>query len=172
MKHPIIKLIILPLAVVITARLWLGPLPPVKRPTTAPTSRPSPRVATSPSEAMVRAMDATWAAVCRVESDFGLAAYNPAEQAAGIAQIRPICLIDANRIVCQSGGPVRTWTMADRYDPAKARAIFATYTTYYAGGNQCPQAWARIWNGGPTGMAKPATLDYWRRVRAAMGAEL
>jgi len=168
MKHPIIKLILLPLAVVITAYLWLGPLSPVKRPTTAPASRPAP----SASEAMVRAMDATWAAVCRVESDFDLAAYNPREQAAGIAQIRPICLVDANRIVCRLGGPVRTWTMADRYDPAKARAIFVTYVTYYARDNQSPEAWARIWNGGPGGMTKPATLDYWRRVRAAMGAEL
>ena len=168
MKHPIIKLIILPLAVVITARLWLGPLPPAKTPTTAPASRPSPRVATSPSEAMVRAMDATWAAVCRVESGYDLAAYNPREQAAGIAQIRPICLVDANRIVRLSGGPGQTWTMADRYHAAKARAIFATYVTYYARNNQCPEAWARIWNGGPNGMAKASTLDYWRRVRAAM----
>ena len=168
MKHPIIKLIILPLAVIITARLWLGPLPPAKTPTTAPASRP----AQSASDAMVRAMDATWAAVCDVESGCVLAAYNPGERAAGIAQIRPICLVDANRIVRLSGGPARTWTMADRYDPAKARAIFATYTTYYARDRQCPEVWARIWNGGPTGMAKPATLDYWRRVRAAMGAEL
>ena len=164
MKHPVIKLIIVPLAVMATARIWLGPLPPAKRPTTMP----SPPAETSPADEMIRAMDATWAAVCRVESGCVLAAYNPAEQAAGIAQIRPICLIDANRIVCLLGGPARTWTMADRYDAAKAREIFVTYVTYYAGVNQCPEAWARIWNGGPNGMTKPATLDYWRRVRAAM----
>ena len=168
MKHPVLKLVIIPLAVLVTARLWLGPLPPAKRPTTAPASRTSPRVATSPAAAMVRAMDATWAAVCAVESGFDLAAYNPAEQAAGIAQIRPICLVDANRIIRLVGGPARNWTMADRYDPAKAREIFATYVTYYARANQCPEAWARIWNGGPTGMTKPATLDYWRRVRDVM----
>ena len=107
------------------------------------------------------ASGALWQSVCAVESGGNPMAYNAQEQAAGIAQIRPICLRDCNRIV----GYTR-WTLADRYNPIKARAMFETYTGHYmrhyklTGGESA----ARIWNGGPEGWRKQGTLAYWRRV--------
>jgi hypothetical protein len=48
-------------------------------------------------------MDATWQAICWVESRNDPNAYNAAEDAAGVAQIRPCYLRDANEHV---GAPV------------------------------------------------------------------
>ena len=108
------------------------------------------------------ASGALWQAVCAVESGGNPMAYNAKEQAAGIAQIRPICLRDCNRIV----GYTR-WTLADRYNPIKARAMFETYTGHYMKhyGLTGNEAAARTWNGGPTGWRKQGTLKYWRKVQ-------
>ena len=112
--------------------------------------------------------DALWLAVCIIESGGNPRAYNAREKAAGIAQIRPICLRDCNRIA-----GYRRWTLADRYDPIKSREMFNIYVHHYA--KRVPrkactlmEARARIWNGGPTGWKKPSTRAYWKRVQAQM----
>ena len=108
--------------------------------------------------------DALWAAVCQVETGGDASAYNESEQAAGIAQIRPICLRDCNRIA-----GYERWTLADRYDVAESRAMFELYTAHYTRriGWTAERA-ARCWNGGPTGWKKESTLGYWRKVQELM----
>lgn len=111
-------------------------------------------------------------AICMVESGNDPNAYNYEENAAGVAQIRPIMIQDANRIY-----RLRTWakdgdhwTLNDRYDPAKSREIFETVISHYMTHYDLTgaKAAARIWNGGPTGWKKRATLQYWRKVSAAL----
>ena len=34
-----------------------------------------------------------------------------------------------------------------------------------------PETWARLWNGGPRGPEKKATIGYWANVQAAMEGE-
>jgi hypothetical protein len=104
-------------------------------------------------------MDATWQAICWVESRNDPNAYNAAEDAAGVAQIRPCYLRDANE---QVGAPV--FGLSDRYDPEASRAMFGAYIERYCpkGG---PEQWARTHNGGPRGPQKEFTLAYWRKVR-------
>lgn len=104
-------------------------------------------------------LEATWQAICQVESGGDPNAYNEAEDAAGIAQIRPCYLRDVNEYL---GAAV--FGLSDRYDPAASRAMFEAYMDRYCrdGG---PEQWARAHNGGPRGPRKAATLDYWRKVR-------
>jgi len=147
--------------VAVSAAIFLGPLP-------VPLPQPPQPAPTRPDPATVSAIDATWAAVCLVESGGDPLAINHLEGAAGIAQIRLICLDDCNRIVRLAGGPAGYWTWNDRFDPAKSREMFATYVTHFAQCDQRPEVWARIWNGGPEGFEKSSTLNYWRRVSAAM----
>ena len=117
---------------------------------------------TPPRNDLRRAFDA----VCMVESKGDPRAVNPAEQAVGIAQIRPICLRDCNRIV----GRAR-WTLADRLDPVKCYAMFVVYVQYYAPGGG-PEAWARCWNSGPKWREKIASTNgYWAKVKAALGGK-
>ena len=104
----------------------------------------------------------TWNAVCWVESKGDPRAYNQAEDAAGIAQIRPIMLQDANRII---GYP--KYTLADRWSPVRSYEIFRLYSLYYAP-NGTPEVWARNWCAGPKGHTKPCSLPYWRKVKAQM----
>lgn len=103
-----------------------------------------------------------WRAICWQESRNNPSAYNPAEQAAGIAQIRPICLRDCNRIV-----GYKRWTLADRYSPTKAREMFEVYTGHYMRHYRLdgPEAAARIWNAGPRGWEKECSVAYWRNIQ-------
>jgi len=105
--------------------------------------------------------DALWESICTVESHHDPKAYCASEDSAGIAQIRPICVRDCNRIVGQN-----KWTLDDRWDVDKSREMFFAYTSHYlkhykVGGSE---ARARIWNGGPTGWRKSSTEGYWRKV--------
>jgi len=104
-------------------------------------------------------MEVTWQAICWVESRNDPNAYNAAEDAAGIAQIRPCYLQDVNEYL---GAAV--FGLADRYDPEASRAMFETYMERYCrdGG---PEQWARCHNGGPRGPRKAGTLEYWRKVK-------
>jgi hypothetical protein len=152
------------LVVPLSAYMFLGGLPVIIQP-------PEPRVMKRPAAARPAVDRSTsmligslWRAVCRVESRGDPKAYNAAEQAAGIAQIRPICLRDCNRIVELVGGPADLWTMTDRYDARKSREMFAVYVTYYHPEPDA-EAWARIWNGGPK---MRGTDRYWRLVSEAM----
>ncbi len=80
-------------------------------------------------------------AICKVESNNDPTKYNRKEKAAGIAQIRPICLQDINRIL-----GIDRYTLTDRYNPTKVHAMFFIYTGHYAKGGTLEEM-ARIWNG-------------------------
>jgi len=115
-----------------------------------------------------------WQAICTVESGGDPVAYNRKEGAAGIAQIRPVCLRDVNRIARLRGVDER-FTYADRHDPLAARRMWTLYLDHYGRAyarrtdrTPTPEVYARIWNGGPTGWRKRSTRGYWQRVRAAM----
>jgi len=115
-----------------------------------------------------------WKAICTVESGGAPDAYNRKERAAGIAQIRPVCLRDVNRIARLRGVDDR-FTGADRRDPDAARRMWVLYLEHYGkayarrtGRPPTPEVYARIWNGGPVGWRKRSTRGYWRRVRAVL----
>ena len=109
--------------------------------------------------------DVLWQAICMQESGGDPNEYKADEQAAGIAQIRPICLRDCNRII-----GYERWTLSDRYNPIEARAMFLLYTGHYMRhyGLHGSEAASRVWNGGPTGWRKNSTLSYWEEVKGRM----
>jgi len=88
-----------------------------------------------------------WEAVCAVESGGNRLAIGDGGKAAGIAQIHPIMVREANRL---AGGRA-FFTLEDRLDPVKSKAIFTIYTEHYAKGRS-DEVRARIWNGGPNAM--------------------
>lgn len=96
----------------------------------------------------------TWKAICWKESKGDPHAVNAKEHAVGIAQIRPIYVRDANRILGR-----QEFTLDDRTDPAKSLAMFRVVVLHYApkGG---PREWARIHNGGGSGLRKQSTVAY------------
>lgn len=107
-------------------------------------------------------------AIAKHESGNNPKKYNKKERAAGHLQIRPCVVSDCNRIVGH-----QKWTLADRYNPSKAREMFNIYLNYYGeqysqttGRKPTSEVLARIWNGGPNGWRKPSTRKYWRDVRA------
>ena len=107
-----------------------------------------------------------WEAICLVESGNIATAYNPAEQAAGIAQIRPIVIECINDYL-----GYEKFTLDDRYCPKKSREIFLEYTWMWIvrkGWHTSDEVRARIWNGGPDGPRKHATLAYWERAQEQM----
>jgi len=104
----------------------------------------------------------TFWAVAWVESRGDPRAFNRSEQAAGIVQIRPIMLADANRIIGW-----QRWTPADRFDVEQSWHMFRVVCRYYAP-QGTPEQWARIWNGGPRGMKKANTIAYWLKVKGAL----
>ena len=112
-----------------------------------------------------------WTATVRVESGGNPQAVNPETGAGGIVQIMPECVDDCNRIAGLRGLGVR-FTQADRFDPVKSRQMWRLYLSYWGqeyerttGYPPTNEVYARLWNGGPTGWRKEATLPYWEAVR-------
>jgi len=114
------------------------------------------------SEIRSQALLRTFHAIAFVESSGDPKAYNRAEDAAGIAQIRPIMLADCNRIMGYD-----RWTLADRFNPVKSLAMFLVYSRYYAP-NGTPETWARNWCAGPKGHTKSCSIPYWNRVKKVL----
>ena len=91
---------------------------------------------------------------------------NVKENAIGIYQIRPIFVEDVNRINVLMGGEI-LYKHEDARNARIAQQMIFVYLTYY--GRQYkldtgkePDAFVlgRIYNGGPKGYQKDATLDY------------
>lgn len=102
-------------------------------------------------------------AICAVESNGNANAIGDQGRAVGAYQIHPAVVADVNRLTGSR------YTIADRLDPAKSRAMCRAYLAHYgerAGGTD--EAHARTWNGGPKGAKKAATVAYWRRVKARL----
>ena len=108
-----------------------------------------------------------WPLICQVESNNNPAAFNVKENAAGIAQIRPIVVRDVNRILnCPVFG------VKNRWEVDASKEMFIAYLTYYGKHYQnrtkkpaTLKVLAQIWNGGPYGWRKKATTKYWKLVR-------
>jgi hypothetical protein len=86
-----------------------------------------------------------WEAVCRVESNGNPLAVGDGGRAAGIAQIWAITVRDVNRFAGTN------YTLNDRFNVEKSKAIFQLYVNHYGKGKS-DEVKARIWNGGPNAM--------------------
>jgi hypothetical protein len=92
-----------------------------------------------------------WEAVCKYESNNNPLAYNPREQATGIAQIRPVLVRDYNQ---RTG---RDYCVEDMYDIEISKEIFMYYASR-RGPNY--EQIARQWNG-----SGPMTDVYWENIK-------
>ena len=104
-------------------------------------------------------------ALIAVESGGRADAVGDNGKALGILQIWDIVVRDVNQIY----GTRYKWR--DALDPLKARVICTQYLKHYGRpeliGKMDPyEANARIWNGGPNGHHKAATVPYWNKVKA------
>jgi hypothetical protein len=104
-----------------------------------------------------------WEAVCRVESNGNPLAVGDGGRAAGIAQIWAITVKDVNRFAGTK------FTLNDRFDVEKSKAIFQLYVNHYGKGKS-DEVKARIWNGGPNAMKatgqKLTNLNrYWAKIK-------
>jgi hypothetical protein len=112
-------------------------------------------------------LDRLLPALEQVESSGNPAAIGDNGRALGILQIWDVVIADVNR------AKGTRYTHADALDPAKARAICRAYLSIYCtprrlGRQPTMEDAARIWNGGPNGHRKPATVKYWQKVAARL----
>ena len=117
--------------------------------------------------------DILWQAICQVETGGHWQATDKPGGAGeiGIAQIRTVCVDDVNRIL-KSYGSKERYTYKDRLSVGKSKEMFYIYVGHYAryytktyGKLATDEIKARIWNGGPTGWNKMATISYWKKVK-------
>ena len=101
-------------------------------------------------------------AIMYVESNYNDSAYNSYEDAVGCLQIRKTMVNDVNRILKRQGNDHR-FTYDDRWLRNKSIAMFEIYCKHY--GLTTAEEIARCWNGGPRGMDKPLTANYWKKVQ-------
>lgn len=104
--------------------------------------------------------ESLWNATCYVETRFNTLAIGDTalvEHSYGIAQIRNERLQDyylATGI---------NYSVTDMFDPVKSKEVFM----FYASGSDL-EVIARTWNGGPTGMNKESTLEYWKLIKSQL----
>jgi|TARA_A100001515_G_scaffold140417_1_gene136091 hypothetical protein len=96
-----------------------------------------------------------------VESSGNDSAYNASEDAVGCLQIRKTMVDDINRILKN-----KIYTYSDRWNRTKSIEMLKIYCNHY--NLNTPEHIARCWNGGPRGLAKPQTVNYWSRVKNKM----
>lgn len=107
-------------------------------------------------------------ALIQVESGGNPSAVGDGGKAVGVLQIHQEVIDDVNRIAGAS------FTAKDRLNRDASIEIFRIYVNHYAtearlGRPVLVQDIARIWNGGPRGHKKLATVGYWVRVRLKLG---
>jgi len=95
-------------------------------------------------------------AVAMVESNMNPNAYNKAENAVGIVQIREIRIRDYNKRANKN------YKLTDCYDPEISRIVFMYYAREIGWRNQ--EKLIRCWNGGPQGMKIKQTKIYYNKV--------
>ena len=101
-------------------------------------------------------------AIMFVESSYNNFAYNPNEDAVGCLQIRRCMVDDINRILERKNSLLR-FNYNDRWSRKKSIQMFEIYRKYY--NLNTYEKIARWWNGGPNGIYKSTTADYWDRVK-------
>lgn len=111
-------------------------------------------------------------AIARVESRGIDCAVGDDGKAAGRYQLHKIYVDDVNRIAKTN------YTYNDRFDAEKSLTMVKIYLSHYGkrytrltGKPATDEVKARIHNGGPNGFRKPATLQYWNKVKEAMEDE-
>lgn len=101
-------------------------------------------------------------AIIQVESKGDPNAVGDGGKAVGILQIHKVMVDDCNRIA-----GFKKFTYEDRKDPAKSREMFRVYTDHYTPSWDAELV-AKRWNGGPKGETKPATKEYWAKVKVKL----
>ena len=135
-----------------------GCTPPPVAATSAPTPPPAPvqRVTMSPLE------DAVWA----VETSRRLGAIvGDGGRSLGPLQCGRLAYLDA----CEHDPTLSARPYEDVVDLAYALRVFRAYVDRWAGPDADDMTKARIWNGGPRGDRKSATLAYAAKVRDILG---
>jgi len=120
------------------------------------TAPPAPGMVIIKPEA-IRPYEAVWNATCHVESGFDFMAIGDKDLklwSYGIVQIRQSRLDDYYRLTDVK------YSVTDMFDPVKSKEVFMSYCT----GNDMERI-SRCWNGGPTGMQKESTIEYWKLIQ-------
>jgi len=84
----------------------------------------------------------------------------------GILQIRQSLVNDVNRIQKRNKRTLR-YTYDDRFSREKSIEMFMIWHNHYHQSSDFEKI-ARCWNGGPRGMNKTATVNYWYKVDKRM----
>ena len=103
-----------------------------------------------------------------VESGGDVNAVGDGGASLGPLQIQRACYTDAVAQIKREGGTAPPAYEVAAVDPVWARTLARAYWRRY-----CPQAYAegdyqtlaRVWNGGPSGAKKAATVPYWEKVK-------
>ena len=103
-----------------------------------------------PEATIIKPYEHIWKAVCTVESNGNVNAYNHKEQATGIVQIRPIKLKDYNHRTHSN------YKLADCYKVDVSKKIFMYYAQKYNPNDH--KHIAKDWN-------KSKTDRYWNKVK-------
>jgi hypothetical protein len=91
------------------------------------------------TEPPIRPYEALWIATCMVESSNNPMAYNPLEKATGIAQVRPIRLLDYNQ---RTG---KDYKLRDCYNTKISKEIWLYYITKFRPDDL--KSICKVWNG-------------------------
>jgi len=110
-------------------------------------------------------LDILIAALIAVESNGRDTAIGDDGRAIGPLQIHKSVVQDVNRL---TGASYQWNRMTNR---AEAISVCKVYLTHYGKGKST-EAQARIWNGGPAGDRKSATLPYWCKVTKQLNKEV
>jgi hypothetical protein len=123
--------------------------------------------AASPSEAQPLDIDRLLPALAQVESNGNPRAVGDNGKALGELQIWSVVVQDVNRV------HGTRYSHRDAFEPILARDICRRYLAIYCTPKRLGRAptmedAARIWNGGPNGHRKTATIKYWHKVAAVL----
>ena len=97
-----------------------------------------------------------------VESRGDDSAYCKKEEAVGCLQIRPIMLLECNRILALQKSKLE-YALVDRWNRGKSIEMFYVVNQHYNKTNS-HELIARLWNGGPAWPNKINTRKYWNKV--------
>lgn len=100
-------------------------------------------------------------AIMKVESSYDEKAYNKDGKCAGILQITPILVKEANRISALLNTS-KNYTLDDRFNVKKSVEMFNIIQDFYNKEHNIEKA-IRLWNGGP-GYVIKATQKYYENV--------
>lgn len=99
-----------------------------------------------------------WGSVIAVESCNGLYTFNKAENAVGIAQIRPIMIEEVNRLLGEN-----RYSHEQAWNDSLSFCIFRDYQDKVNPSYDL-EIGSRLWNGGLSGMNKQSTIKYYQKI--------